>query len=132
VLAHERRWSPTVRSASRGWDGQEVHGGVYALAGRALEGMERSGHLDRNPPWWTLIGEDLWFSLGVQGAGYDVELTDVIATAQGCLPVDAQDVLDEGLMAIHSVRRGRRGENEAELRAFFRAARRQTGAREHA
>lgn len=134
VLAHERRWSPTVRRAlraarERGWADDEVHGGVYVVARRALAAMERSGHLQRNPPWWTLIGEDLWFSLGVVATGYRIALTDVIATAQGCLPCETQAVLDDGLMAIHSVRRGRHGESEDELRAFFRAARR---AREHA
>src|SRR4051794_5609399 len=128
VLAHERRWSPTVRRAldaarAREWAGEEVHGGVYVLARRGLAAMERSGHLRRNPPWWSLIGEDLWFSLGVVAAGYRIARTDVIVTAQGCLPCDSQQVLDDGLMAIHSVRHGRRGESEAELRAFFRAAR---------
>jgi hypothetical protein len=134
VLAHERRWSPTVRRALRAarereWAGDEVHGGVYVLARRALAAMEGTGHLRRNPPWWSLIGEDLWFSIGVVGAGYRIARTDVIATAQGCLPCDTQQVLDDGLVAIHSVRRGHRGESEDELRAFFRAARR---AREHA
>jgi hypothetical protein len=134
VIAHECRWSPTVRRTVRaarehGWAGDEVHGGVYVLARRALVAMNRTGHLYRDPPWWTLIGEDLWFSLGVVAAGFRIGRTGVIATAQGCLPLDAQAVLDGHLMAVHSVRCGRHGESEDELRAFFRAARR---AREHA
>ena len=134
VIAHEQRWSRVVRRTVRaarehGWAGDEVHGGVYVLARRALVAMERTGHLEHDPPWWTLIGEDLWFSLGVVAGGYRIGRTGVIATAQGCLPVDAQTVLDDHLMAVHSVRRGVHGESEDELREFFRAARR---AREHA
>ena len=138
VVAHERRWSPTVRRTlraanGRGWSDDEIHGGVYALARRGLVAMERSGHLRRDPPWWTLIGEDLWFSLGTVASGYRIARTDRIATAQGCLPCHPEEALKAGLFAVHSVRRGRRGESEAELRAFFRSARRASqAAREHA
>src|SRR3954471_4325157 len=44
VVAHEQRWSSTVRRAVRaarrhGWSGDEVHGGVYVLSRRALVAM---------------------------------------------------------------------------------------------
>jgi hypothetical protein len=135
VLAHERRWSPRVRRAANaaeanGWQGQEAHGGVYLLARSALTAMERTGHLATDPPWWSLVGEDLWFSLGVYGAGLKIAPfggpDGPTASAQGFLPVDKQDVLDNGILAVHSVRQGLRGESEEELRTFFRAARART------
>ena len=141
VIAHERRWSRPVRQVTKaaeenGWHGEEAHGGVYFLARRAIEAMDASGHLDADPPWWSLIGEDLWFSLGVRAAGLRIASFggpgEPTASAQGFLPIDKQRVLDDGILAIHSVRRGIAGEDEQELRAFFRAARQQAHAGRHA
>jgi hypothetical protein len=135
VLAHERRWSPRVRRAvaaakANGWRGEEAHGGVYLLSRHALRAMDRSGHLVTDPPWWSLIGEDLWFSLGVYGAGLRIAPfggpDGPTASAQGFLPLDKHDVLEQRILAVHSVRRGLNGESEPELRAFFRAERERT------
>jgi hypothetical protein len=133
VLAHERRWSRIVRETleaaeRRGWDGAEAHGGVYLVSRIALERLADSGFLRSTPPWWSLLGEDLWLALGVAGAGYGIGSYgapgEPLASGQGFLPIAKEDVLDRGVLAIHSVRRGVAGEDEAELRAFFRSARR--------
>jgi hypothetical protein len=132
VLAHERRWSRVVRekleaAERRGWDGAEAHGGVYLVSRTALERLAGSGFLAFNPPWWSLVGEDLWLALGMASVGYGVGSYgapgESLASGQGFLPIAKEEVLDRGVLAIHSVRRGIGGENEAELRAFFRSAR---------
>jgi hypothetical protein len=131
VVASERRFSPTVREAddaarAHGWDGEECHGGIYALTRPALEGLRATGHLDRQPPWWTLVGEDLWFSMGVAGAGLEV-VADLpgrpIVSGQARVPLPARQALDEGVLAVHSVKQGIDGEDQETLRAVFRTAR---------
>jgi len=132
VLNHERRWSRSIRQVVRaaernGWQGEEAHGGVYLVARRALEALEGEGWLRRQPPWWTLASEDLWYSVAVCACGLEIGSFgapgETIASGQGFLPIPKQQVLDDGILAIHSVRRGVDGEDEQELRRFFRAVR---------
>jgi hypothetical protein len=132
VLAHERRWSRTVRDrlmrAERGtYDGRKVHGGVYVLSRAALEAMAAAGDLRRDPPWWSQIGEDLWCSLAVCAAGYELGSWgapgEPTASASKWLPVPLAEVRSRGLLAVHSVRRGAHGESEAQVRAALRAHR---------
>jgi hypothetical protein len=132
VLAHERRWSRTVRDrlarARAGtYDGRKVHDGVYVVARRALEAVAANGDLDRNPPWWSQIGEDLWLSLAVCAAGFRLGSWgapgEPTASASKWLPVPVGEVGARGLLAVHSVRRGADGESEAEVRAALAAQR---------
>jgi hypothetical protein len=132
VLAHERRWSRTVRElAARAeagtYDGRKIHGGVYAISRAALEAVCAAGDLDRNPPWWTQIGEDLWITLAVCAAGFGQRSWgapgEPMAVASKWLPVPLADVASRGLLAVHSVRRGADGEPEAQVRARLRAQR---------
>jgi len=131
VVGSERRWSRAVRQAdaaarASGWLGQECHGGIYALTRPALEAMRANGHLDRQPPWWTLVGEDLWFSMGVAGAGFEV-VADLpgrpIVSGQSRVPLPARQALDEGVLAVHSVKQGIDGSSQEDVRATFAAAR---------
>jgi hypothetical protein len=128
VLDHERRWSRAVRDrlahARAGtYEGRKVHGGVYVIGRRALEAMD----LDTQPPWWSQIGEDLWFSLGACAAGFELGSWgapgEPTASASKRLPVPLAEVRERGLLAVHSVRRGAAGESEAEVRAALRAQR---------
>ena len=128
VLAHERRWSRTVRdrlerTRAGTYDGRKVHGGVYVLSRRALEAMD----LDADPPWWSQIGEDLWFSLAVCAAGFELGSWgapgEPTASASKWLPVPLAEIGPRGLLAVHSVRRGADGESEAQVRAALRAQR---------
>lgn len=135
VLAHEQRWSPAVRRAVRaaragGWAGEECHGGVYLLSRTAVQRLDDVGWLARNPPWWTLVGEDLWFSLGVAACGLRISALPgrVIISGQRFVPLSDQQVLDEGVLAIHSVKAGFDGAGQDAVRAFFRAARARAGA----
>jgi hypothetical protein len=137
VLAHERRWSRTVcdrlaRARAGTYDGRKVHGGVYVLGRRALEAVAAAGDLDRDPPWWSQIGEDLWFSLAVCAAGFELGSWgapgEPTASASKWLPVPIASVRERGLLAVHSVRRGADGESEETVRAALRAQRASTSA----
>lgn len=132
VLAHSRRWSRAVarlQDAARanGYEGPCVHGGVYLISRAALDVAAARGLLRASPPWWTSIGEDLWFSLVVAAAGFRLASWgapgEPLVSASHHLPLHKEDVLREGKLAVHSVRRGKDGEDEATLRRFFREAR---------
>jgi len=133
VLRHTVRWSPSVRrlldrARSGGYDGAKVHGGVYALSRPALEAMKASGDLDWREPWWTPLGEDFWLSVMAFANGFTLGSLggpgEPYAIASKYTPVSKERLLSQGRVAIHSVRRGNDGEDEAALRAFFRERRR--------
>jgi hypothetical protein len=132
VLEHERLWSRRVRDLvarahAAAYDGRKIHGGVYAVSRAALEAVRAAGDLDRNPPWWTQIGEDLWLALAVCAAGFEQRSWgapgEPMAVASKHLPVPVAEVPTRGLLAVHSVRRGADGESEAHIRAALRAQR---------
>ena len=132
VLHHERRWSATVRDrverAERaGWDGAKVHGGVYLVSRAAAAAVAAAGDLERDPPWWSQIPEDLWLSLAVRAAGFRLGSWgapgEPTASASKLLPVPLAEVRERGVLAVHSVRRGLDGEPEPVVRAALRAQR---------
>jgi hypothetical protein len=65
-------------------------------------------------------------SLMCKAAGFD--LLDFgapehsMALALADLPLSKEEILRQGKTLVHSVKRGRDGESQEELRAFFRAA----------
>lgn len=132
VLRHTERWSPSARrlldrARAGGYDGAKVHGGGYALSRPALNAMKASGDLDWREPWWTPLGEDFWLSVMALANGFAIGSLggpgEPYAIASKYVPVSKERLLQEGRVAIHSVRRGNDGEEEATLRAFFREAR---------
>lgn len=132
VLRQTRRWSPTARRLLRqaeagGYDGAKVHGGVYYVSRAALEAVAGDGWLRWRTPWWTQLSEDFWLSVMVQAGGFQLGSLggpgEPLLVASKHLPLPKEQVLAEGKLAVHSVRRGSEGESEDELRAFFRQAR---------
>jgi hypothetical protein len=132
VLEHESRWSTQLRrllalSWAAGVPGTKVHGGVYVLSRAALDAAGDAGTLAFRPPWWTLMNEDLCVSLAIGAAGFGVGSWgapgEPTASASRHLPVPKEEVVPRGILAVHSVRRGTAGEDEAELRAYFRSLR---------
>jgi hypothetical protein len=132
VLPHSERWSPSARRLMRraragGYDGAKVHGGIYAVSRPALEAVEASGDLAWPSPWWTPLGEDFWLSVIVLANGFELASMgapgEAFAVASKFTPIANDRVLAEGKLAIHSVRRGADGEDEEEVRRFFRRAR---------
>ena len=132
VLRQTRRWSPTARrllrrSEAGGYDGAKVHGGVYYVSRAALEAVAQDGWLRWRTPWWTQLSEDFWLSVMVHASGFELGSLggpgEPLLVASKHLPLPKEQVLAEGKLAVHSVRRGSDGESEDELRAFFRQAR---------
>jgi hypothetical protein len=132
VLAHETRRSAAVRRLERaaragGFTGQKVHGGVYLLGREALRAAWHGGWLAWRPPWWSLLNEDTVVSMTVLAAGHRLGSWgapgEPTVSGQGYLPIEKEAVMRDGKLAVHSVRRGPRGETEPELRAYFRGLR---------
>ena len=132
VVAHERRWSPAIRrlddaARANGWDGEQAHAGVVVFGREMLDRAARAGWLDWRPPWWTLLQDDAAYGMITRAVGLRTGSWggpgEPIASGQFLLPIDKQQVLDDGVLAVHTVRKGVNGESEAELRAFFREAR---------
>jgi hypothetical protein len=117
-----RHRCPGPRSAVK------VHGGVYMIARRARVAARDQEWLAHRQPRWSITPEDLLFSMAVWASGYEVRSlarpvirSSVRATSR---PWTSGRWLGRGVAAIHSARRGVRGESEEERRAFFKAARR--------
>lgn len=131
LLAHERRWSRRVRRlldrARASVEGPlcGAQGGVYLVRRAALDRAAQIGTFPWRQPMWSFFPEDLCMSLIVQSAGYTVGSFGAPGEPVACLvyqlpmPIDA--IVEQGKLAIHSVRRGYDGEGESEIRAFFRA-----------
>jgi hypothetical protein len=128
VLDRERRTSPTVRrlhdaALKGGYDGGKAHGGVYVLSREALRRMRDGGWLAWRPPVWTLVNEDACVALAVHACGLRVAAAPAIRSVSHTMPVTLAQADLRDVLAVHSVRRGRDGESEAEVRRFFAAAR---------
>jgi hypothetical protein len=137
VLRQTRRWSRGARrlvdrAERHGYDGAKVHGGAYFVSRAALHAVSRAGYLRWRAPWWTQLGDDFWLSVMVQAEGFRLASLggpgEPLLVASKYLPLPKEQVLAEGKLAVHSVRRGLDGETEEELRSFFRAARTGEGA----
>ncbi len=132
VVRHERRWSPAIRklhdaAKANGWDGERAQAGVIVFGREMLDRAAAHGWLDWRPPWWTLLQDDAAYGLITRAVGLRTGSWggpgEPIASGQWELPIDKQQVLDQGVLAVHTVRKGIHGETEPEMRAFFSAAR---------
>lgn len=132
ILQHEVRWSPAVRRLDRaaragGWEGERAQAGVIVFSREMLDRAAAAGWLAWRPPWWTLFQDDSAYAAITRAVGLRIGSWgapgEPIASASWVVPIDKQQVLDQGVLAVHSVRGGINGESEAEMRAFFRAAR---------
>jgi GT2 family glycosyltransferase len=130
-------WRDPIRMARRRpYDlGENVLGGAYIIRRECLEAMRRNGLLDYE--YETILsesrmGEDVIFSLMCKASGFDLHDFGApehsMALALADLPLAKEDILRQGKTVIHSVKRGKDGESQEELRAFFRARARGTSA----
>ena len=134
VLQRERRSGRAVRrlhdaALRHGYDGRKAHGGVYVLSRAALDRLAADGWLDWRPPVWTLLNEDACVGLAVWACGLSIGWPggDGDAPTRSVsheMPLVKEAVRPAGVLAVHSVRRGLAGENEAEVRHFFGVERR--------
>jgi glycosyltransferase involved in cell wall biosynthesis len=124
-------WRDPIRLARRRpYDlGENVLGGAYLVRRECLEAMRGAGLLAYRHEAVlreSRMGEDVIMSLMCKAAGFD--LLDFgapehsMALALADLPLSKEEILRQGKTLVHSVKRGRDGESQEELRAFFRAA----------
>jgi hypothetical protein len=133
VLALEERHDPVLRDAAararaNGWrDGEQVHGGVFAITRAAAEAIAAEGWLGWKRPWHSLTSEDFTLALFCRALGFELLSIGgpdgIIATANKHTPLPKDVVADGPWVAAHSIRHGLDGEDEAEMRAYFRARR---------
>lgn len=108
--------------------GVTVQGGAFALTREACMRLRDSGVLGWRQSWRSLIGEDTAFSLFVRALGLELVCLsqpphELFAVGNKHLPLELED-LDRGDWVLaHSTRRGRGGEDEAQVRAFLRERR---------
>lgn len=124
-------WRDPIRMArGRSYDvGENVLGGAYFLRRECLESMRRRHLLDYEYEAVlreSRIGDEIIFSLMCKAAGYDLHDFGApqhsMALALTELPLPKEEILRQGKTVIHSVKRGKDGESQDELRAFFRQA----------
>jgi hypothetical protein len=133
VLAREREADPVLDAAARaaaaaGWpEGEIVQGGAVCVTRAAAEALRDQGWAAWRRGWSSVVSEDLALTLFVHAAGFRTlplgGPDGIFAIANKHLPVPKEEVADGRWMMAHSVRHGRDGEDEQELRAFFRARR---------
>ena len=129
LLGRTRLWREPIRRARRrAYDvGENVLGGAYFLRSECLAAMRAAGLLDYEFEAIlkeSRIGDEIIFSLMCKAAGYDLHDFGApehsMALALTTLPLGKEEILKLGKTIIHSVKRGRDGESQEELRTFFR------------
>lgn len=133
VLEREVRYDRTLAAAAEraraaGWPpGAIVQGGLCCVSREACQRLAHEGWLGWRRPWWSTVSEDLAFTLFVSACGLtplSIGGPDgVLAVGPDALPLAKEELAGGPWVGAHSIRAGRDGESEAELRAFFRAAR---------
>jgi hypothetical protein len=130
LLGKTRLWHDPIRRArSMAYDvGENVLGGAYFIRAECLSAMRREGLLDYEFDAIlreSRIGDEIIFSLMCKASGYDLHDFGApehsMALALTALPLPKEEILRLGKTVIHSVKRGRDGESQKELRAYFRA-----------
>jgi len=131
-------WRARIREArGRGYElGENVLGGAFLLRYELLEILRERGDLDYRYDEvlsQSRICDDVIFSLFCRACGYKIGdfggPGQSMALALDRLPLAKEEVLAHGKSIIHSLKQGKDGESQAELRSFFRAHRSAQGLR---
>lgn len=110
--------------------GESVLGGVYIFLDQCIKKIVelypyRSIMDDKI--YLTKVGEDVIFSLLAVASNYKLgdfgRTNDPLAIAQNCLPITKEEIIKNKKQIIHSLKKGLQGENQAELRAYFKSFR---------
>jgi hypothetical protein len=121
-------WKYLIRALRNGYSlGEHVLGGIYALDGRTLIALEKSGFLTAIPLHHKNCAraEDVTIALGTNAAGHAlISLNDypekVVAWLKAFTPlgITPEEVWDRKYLAVHPVKR-----KDADIRRFFREKR---------
>lgn len=125
-------WRPIIREAFKhGYNmGENVLGGAYFIRYECIQAMYEKGYLDyryEDILKQSKIGDEIIYSLLCKACGYDLQDFGTpehsMAIALDCLPLKKEEIVTLGKTAIHSLKKGKDGESQAELRQFFRSLR---------
>jgi len=118
ITGFQPSWTNLLRLAERrGYNrGDNVFGGAYFLTRDALIGMERIGALDVPYRWNSSLMEDVYFSMAVVAAGFEL---GHFAAPEGplCLeweglPYPAGELIKSTYKVVHSVDKGKNTDRE--------------------
>lgn len=133
VLEREAPRDATLRSAlglaeTNGWRrGAIVHGGVQCLTRPAVEALASEGWLAWRRPWHSQASDDFVISMFVKACGFDLLSiggpNGIFAVDNNYVLLPKEEVANGPWVATHSTRHGVGGEEEEELRSYFRARR---------
>jgi len=122
-------WKDPLREAlNHGYRrGENVLGGAYFISHACLKKMAEKGYLDykydiiRSE---SRIGDEIIYCLFCKASGFEIhdfgKPHQTMAIALDNLPLSKEAVLAGGKTVIHSVKLGKNGESQAELRRFFK------------
>jgi hypothetical protein len=124
-------WARYLGAARRhGYEfGEHVLGGLSGMHGATLLALRDAGYLDALPPAYRAltVGEDVLLGLGTKAVGHrlldinvDSANPDVWIQYRPPVPIDADQLLQRGIRAVHPVKLSSEGEA---MRAEFRLRR---------
>jgi len=125
-------WRPILKTAKKNcYDiGENVLGGAYFIRYDCIEAMLENGYLDYDYEGilkHSRIGDEIIYSLLCKACGYDLhdfgKPEHSMAIALDSLPLTKEEIIAKQKTVIHSLKKGKDGESQTELRLFFRQQR---------
>ena len=110
--------------------GENVLGGAYFIRYECVKAMLENVYLDYDYEGvlkHSRIGDEIIYSLFCKACGYDLhdfgKPEHSMAIALDSLPLTKEEIIAKQKTVIHSLKKGKNGEPQAELRLFFRQLR---------
>lgn len=125
-------WKQIIREARKnGYDlGENVLGGSYVISEKCLKVMYERGYLDyeyENVLTQSKLGEDVIYGLYCRASGYEISdfgrTDEPMVMDLDFLPIAKEEIVLSGKSIIHSIKKGKNGETQEELREYFRSLR---------
>ncbi len=124
-----KEWIPAAKKNNYKL-GQHVLGGAFIVSSNCIKRIVELYPYDvilKNEVYCVNIGDDVLFSMLSFASGFKIgdfgRPNDPMAVAQKYLPISKEDIVRKEKQIIHSVKKGFNGENEKELRTFFKSLR---------
>ena len=110
--------------------GESVLGGAYIFKNECIKKIIKNYKLEEmvsDKIYETRIGEDVLFSLLTFSNGFKIadfgRPNEPLAISHKCIPIKKEEIINNNKQIIHSVKMGKNGENEDEIREYFKRIR---------
>lgn len=132
LLGKKILWRSVIREAKKNnYDiGENILGGAYFIRYECLIKMLENGYLDYDYEGvlkHSKIGDEIIYSLFCKACGYDLhdfgKPEHTMALALDTLPLRKEEIIAKRKTVVHSLKKGKDGESQDELRLFFRKIR---------